>query len=289
MFARGKPSEPKTKVSSLPILGRRSTPRVEVILRGGLGNQLFGYSAGTELATRLGTSLHLIIDSNMGAEGAKRQFCLDGFLSSGVTWSDTGTKMKRFEEKSFGFDQRFSELSEPHLLVGYFQSWKYFVESAAMIKAQLSLSPQFANGRRIAGHEFLGLHLRRGDYLLPKNAKFHGVVPFEFFKTGLHHLRKVSGNLPGIIFSDDIHEAKELSRQLNDCEIFDEDLTLGPLGVLGALSSANGHVISNSTFGWWGAFLSSNDGTVIAPRPWLKGGHFNTTDLLPPRWLSLGF
>lgn len=263
--------------------------RVEVLLRGGLGNQLFGYAAGTELATRLGLPLHLIVQPNMGTLGAERSFVLESVLPSGVSWSDVGVVAKRFQEASFAFDREFAELLEPCLLDGYFQSWRYFENSEQAIRKQISSTPEFVHGGKLVGEEFLAVHVRRGDYLISKNAEFHGVVPFEFFKAGLDHLRKIQGNLPAIVFSDDVGEAKRLSLELSRCEVFDEDHTEGPLETLGAFSAARSHVISNSSFSWWGAFLSDNNNTVIAPRPWFKDPSIDTTDLLPGRWLSMAW
>ena len=263
--------------------------RVEVLLRGGLGNQLFGYAAGTELATRLGVPLHLIVQPNMGTLGAERTFVLESVLPSDVTWSDIGVVAKRFQEASFAFDPEFAELMEPCLLDGYFQSWRYFENSEERIRKQISSTPEFVHGGKLVGQEFLAVHVRRGDYLIPRNAKIHGLVPFEFFIVGLDYLRKIHGNLPAILFSDDVSEAKRLSLELDRCDVFDEDHKKGPLETLGAFSAAQGHVISNSSFSWWGAFLRGNDNIVIAPRPWFVDPSIDTTDLLRPRWISMGF
>jgi hypothetical protein len=51
------------------------------------------------------------------------------------------------------------------------------------------------------------------------------------------------------------------------------------------LSEAKNIIISNSTFGWWGAWLS--DGEVVAPRKWFSelGLQIRTTkDLFPENW-----
>jgi hypothetical protein len=45
-----------------------------------------------------------------------------------------------------------------------------------------------------------------------------------------------------------------------------------------------GYVLSNSTFGWWGAFLSENGGeSVITPNPWFR--YANDPDqIIPLKW-----
>ena len=55
------------------------------------------------------------------------------------------------------------------------------------------------------------------------------------------------------------------------------------------MSKCSKHIIANSTFSWWGAWLSgSND--VIAPSKWFKNtecSKYNTKDLYPPEWQTV--
>ncbi len=48
------------------------------------------------------------------------------------------------------------------------------------------------------------------------------------------------------------------------------------------------HIIANSSFSWWGAYLGRNpDRVVIAPEKWLETDAYNTRDLIPPSWILL--
>jgi hypothetical protein len=45
------------------------------------------------------------------------------------------------------------------------------------------------------------------------------------------------------------------------------------------------HIIANSTFSWWGAWLNPSPGkTILAPARW---SHLDTRDLIPPSWIEV--
>ncbi len=45
------------------------------------------------------------------------------------------------------------------------------------------------------------------------------------------------------------------------------------------------HIIANSSFSWWGAYMSSQTGTVVAPTLWFgKNSNHTLNDLLFDHW-----
>jgi len=57
-----------------------------------------------------------------------------------------------------------------------------------------------------------------------------------------------------------------------------------PTATLQAMRFGRGYIIANSTFSWWGAYLSMTENApVYAPSPWFKGMR-SPEDLLPPHW-----
>jgi hypothetical protein len=89
------------------------------------------------------------------------------------------------------------------------------------------------------------------------------------------------------IFSDDIDWVRNnLDLPLNS-EFIDGngerpeiDLTL--------MMSCKHFVIANSSFSWWGAWLSSFDSkVVIAPAPWFDSDIYDSKDICPTQWIRL--
>ena len=90
-----------------------------------------------------------------------------------------------------------------------------------------------------------------------------------------------------VIFSDDNQWCKQQPLFSSDNIKFAEDLTNGREELdLCLMSLCDKHIIANSTFSWWGAYLSNQE-TIIVPDKWFKGSNFsnnNTSDLYPKNW-----
>ena len=57
-----------------------------------------------------------------------------------------------------------------------------------------------------------------------------------------------------------------------------------------AISLCQHHIISNSTFGWWGSYLNTKkDKKVIAPLKWFGPNlsYHNTSDLIPEELIRM--
>ena len=116
--------------------------------------------------------------------------------------------------------------------------------------------------------------------------KYHGALKFSYFIEAARRCRDSVGEIPIVIFSDDQNSAEELSRHLPNSYIQTPDDGSSSLDVLATLSLARAIVISNSTFGWWGAW-SSEANLICAPRPWFLGENYVEEDLIPEGWLVI--
>ncbi len=108
------------------------------------------------------------------------------------------------------------------------------------------------------------VHVRRGDYLRPGMPPPLRPCPLSYFEEALRLVLAEDRDTHLLVFSDDIGWCRRNLR-LSDA-IYVEgnpdwlDLTL--------MTRCEHHVCANSTFSWWGAFLSEDPSPIF---PWFKG------------------
>ena len=176
-------------------------------------------------------------------------------------------------------------------LNGYFQSSKYFdhrreeilelfLDYRKDIESTLQLKMDLIGGKKIS------LHIRRADYL--KLQHVHVVQSMDYYKEAIAVMKESLGDsykeYSYLIFSDDINWCKEqpLLKSLPDVHFIDgsDGVQKGPQEVfeLYLMSMCDHHIIANSSFSWWGAYLNTNPNKiVVAPKNWFnppsKGGN----------------
>ncbi len=159
---------------------------------------------------------------------------------------------------------------------GYFQGERYFEHCAAEIRS--ILTPAYKG----VCEGFTSIHVRRTDYLTHDDC--YTILSRE------NYYDKAMRVLPSdryMIFSDDLEWCKETF--VGEQFYFSKERD--PVKDLGNLKSCSNHIIANSSFSWWGAWLSLNeDKKVVAPANWfgpaLSPTH-NTKDLYPDGWIKL--
>lgn len=282
---------------------------------GGLGNQLFIYALGLQIARERGTTL--TCDTWQFHDDPWRAYELDTFMNSvDYTYSSRsrellGRKTRRVirgglayhllpnrighlvMEQDSTFDPRILESPDGSRLAGYFQSWRYFHPIVDEVRDQVSrpvhpsawMHQKRSSLRQIGA--WTAVHVRRGDYV--KNASM-GLVGNDYYRRAVAHLDRLVGRLPIVVFSDSPELVAGMETFVGDRVSFvDTPAGVRAIDVLQVMSDASHLVIGNSTFSWWAAFLRDQPGrTVIAPRPWIDVKRFNERDLLPPDWITLG-
>jgi hypothetical protein len=288
-----------------------------VKLMGGLGNQLFQYAAGRRLAQSRAVPLQLDISwfASRPEEVTPRKYELEHFaIREEFASADQVRKYSRFSnklmgdlrialplcpqyvrERHFHFDERLMNLGSNVYLDGYWQSEKYFAEIGAIIRQEFTVKHAPAGLNKAIAEEIaaarsaVAIHVRRGDYSTNRATHdYHGLCPPEYYHEAVAQLAARLPDPRFYIFSDD---PEWVSRNLhidhpftvlthNGAENAHEDLRL--------MTLCRHHIIANSTFSWWGAWLSAHpEKTVIAPRRWFNDPAVNAADLLPAAWETL--
>jgi hypothetical protein len=165
--------------------------------------------------------------------------------------------------------------------VGYFQSEKYWDEDWAFVK--YLFEPSDFVVEQLARYEYLfsditcAIHVRRGDYLNLQH--FHPVVTIDYIDTA-KVLLYGHGITKFLVFSDDISWCKD--NFIGDKYIFIEGEK--DYVELFLMARCDYKIISNSTFSWWGAYLSDKVGITVAPRIWVTKPRTDDSDVCPQTW-----
>ena len=282
----------------------------------GLGNQLFQYALARSLALQNNTSLYF--DLSYYQQGYEtdtlRTFKLDQFNinyevlnTSPYLYVSKFTKvlpnrtLKPFftfvKENQFHFEPGVLKANAPFItLEGFWQSERYFDDKADTIRKELTF--ERTTGKTFDGYKTeiehtenpVSLHIRRGDYVNhPEFSTSFGFLGLDYYRAAIAWLKDRFSEFKLFIFSDDpewVRENLELDVTYTLVVNTGNDADLDDLQLMSLCSH---HVIANSSFSWWGAWLNaSEDKVVVAPKVWFRNKpDWNTADLVPPTWIRL--
>ena len=230
---------------------------------GRLGNQMFQYSFLFSLAKQKNYSL--CIPPNTDLEKCFNLSCSINFYNP--------TKKKH--EPHFYFDSKFpSEYSDNCNYSGYFQTEKYFKS----VNIELINEFKFKEEHKVNNKDYsniVSIHIRRGDYV---NNSCHPTANFSY----LHSAKSQFNNKKFLVFSDDIEWCK--SHMIGDLY----SSNINHYQDLYEMTLCSGSIIANSSFSWWGAYLTPKE-KIIAPKSWFSGGLANTNwqDIYCENWITL--
>jgi hypothetical protein len=180
-------------------------------------------------------------------------------------------------------------------IIGYFQSEKYFIDNSEYIRNFLhpnyriySIVNQRLEEFGLTG-EFISLHVRRGDYI--GQPQYYSILDMNYYKKAIDLLPK---DLPILVFSEDEEWIK--NNFVGDRFIFKPrtsvsfDSNENDYIDLIMMSRASHFIMANSSYSWWGSWMSRNEEKkVIIPSSWF-GPEFsskNTDDIYPKDWIKI--
>jgi len=253
---------------------------------GRLGNQMFQYAALRGIADKHGYEF-TIPESNFQDEWTDHQL-FEVFNLPNL--KHRGRVADRFiQERQFNYDPELVEQCPDDIsLYGYFQTEKYFSHIADSIKEDFTFKREVvANCEEVMESidNPIALHVRRTDYV--EKSQDHPPCSLEYYEDAL---KKFDHKRPVVIFTDDIKWCKEQEIFKPDRFLVSE--TQDNIYDLCMMTMCDDYIIANSSFSWWGAWLSKNpDSQVIAPKRWFGTTGYtaknNTEDIVPNRWIKI--
>jgi hypothetical protein len=288
-------------------------------LKGGLGNQMFQYAVGRNLAVIHGTELKLdtsfLLKRNNEAI-TYRDYELSIFnIAENFASSDEIGEVKNFwnkallkiipsyknnpyvKEKHFHFDPHVLKRKDNCYLDGHWISERYFEGIKSIIRNEFSFKLDVIESARdlkfkIQNSNAICIQIRRGDYVTNADvSKVHGVTSLTYFSKAIDLIKTNVENPVFFIFSDDIDWCIENFKDLKSAYFVEKILagaSVSNSDYLQLMKECKYFIISNSTFGWWGAWLGDyRNKIVIAPKAWLNVDSIITKDVYPSEWIKI--
>jgi hypothetical protein len=268
---------------------------IRVILHGRLGNNLFQYAFGRVLAERHGVPL--VLDASIynhvtwpyvaplkrlpgftsGRSKLARPWSFGSRALKKITrkhhWEFIGKPVIRERENDHSFDPCLLEAPADCVVDGYFQTPLYFRGIEPLLRREFSTAElgleegleEIAAGLRSPAS--VAVHVRRTDYVNNRNLHLAGI---DYYQQAMDQLR---GEVPGarfFIFSDDPAWCRQ-NLVSSDIRVLTHSDPFQPLTDLHLMSLASHHIIANSSYSWWAAWLGAKPGQlVIMPDLWFK-------------------
>ncbi|MCL2253122.1 MAG: alpha-1,2-fucosyltransferase [Lachnospiraceae bacterium] len=284
---------------------------VIIQMSGGLGNQMFQYALYLKLIAQGKEVKFDDINEYRSDKARPIMLSVFGIDYPRATWEEIightdgslklshrirrklrGRKSLEIREKDSNFDANLLE-HDPAYLTGYFQTEKYFKDIEATIRKNFTFPDRVkmqlpddleqhigAYQYMIENSDAISVHIRRGDYLMAYETH-GGICTDDYYETAIAYMRARRPDAIFYIFSNEIKWAKGWlekryikpgQTELDDkfCLIEETNEYTGFLDMM-LMSKCKHHIVANSSFSWWGAYLNENpDKVIVAPDRWFN-------------------
>ena len=272
-----------------------------VFVQGGLGNQLFQYAFFRYLAKKSDENVYLdatapFISKHGGFE-IKKVFPATSndkrilpywkarpfFLAGDILKKILKINLQTAEENPIG---------KKIWWKAHWQKYQY----AEFAENELREILQFTSAKDVRNQETLAqlstletsvsIHIRRGDYLQPQFINtFGNICTLNYYQKAIDYISQKIENVHFFIFSDDQQWVKK-NLSLQNAVYVDWNTGTNSFRDMQLMSACKHHIIANSSFSWWGAWLNPNkEKIVVCPQKWFHNYPIEfTEELLPPQW-----
>lgn len=292
-------------------------------IMGGLGNQLF--QIFTLLAYGLQNNTQIVFpyyDNFMERNTYWNSFLKNFALfttknpSNNLT-NDQLVRFPRYSEQGFRYQQlpNFGEANV--FLSGYFQSYKYFESKKNIISSIIQLDTfkseiveefpdLFISDSENEKMTTVSMHFRMGDY--KTKAEYHPIMPYKYYenamRTILDKLSDEDKKEVRVLFfcehDDNPSVFIKIDQLVSTFEtLYNDSFSIEFVKVgdgiedwkqMLIMACCDHHIIANSTFSWWGAYLNDFEEKIVCwPSLWFGIGyaHYKMDDLCPPEWIKI--
>lgn len=266
--------------------------------QGRLGNQLFQYAYLLYLVKKYGNNMDFYLYPN------KKENLSDCFplidlhsLPEKLKRSIAGMNPKQVENIEECEISCFQKTTEPQkaltIYSGYWQCHCYADEVMNELKKYLVWNDEclcetyrvYRNKMRASCS--VSIHIRRGDYQSNRNKDVYGsICTLDYYRKAIRKIKSILvDEITFYIFTDD-PEWVQKHFSIKKCILVEKPVNVADWQDMCLMSSCKHHIIANSSFSWWGAWLGENpQKIVIAPSSWYSG--MLAPDILPNTWIRI--
>lgn len=298
---------------------QRKSGTLIVKLEGGLGNQFYQYASAKAIARNRGSKF-LVLSRMDSPNDSRRHNHLGLFkirtplvnraksfmlrLMFVNKWG-LGKKLRKFAKKQGlslvhdpenGFYPNILDgISGNILLLGYWQSYRYFEDIKEEIKEEFQLKESPSDSmnisflKEIQDSESVALHIRRGDYVNdPYFLENFGTCSLSYYQNAIKYITDKVKDPHFYVFSDDPEWVKSNLKIDFPHTFVTHNLGKSDYEDFRLMHSCHHFIVANSSFSWWSAWLGSReDKIVICPDPWFAKDPMKLEDRVPNAWIKI--
>ena len=250
----------------------------------GLGNQLFQYAYGQYLLQQ-GYAVRYILNRSSSD-------LLSVFTLTEQDGSTVFAPEGKFKNTFLFLIKCYARFITHNYYTGFYQDVRYPAQLSSLNlhftrERVYSKTEEYKN---IRSSTAVSVHIRGGDYVHEK--QYSGICTADYYRKAAEYITQTAGVCRFFIFTNDTKYAQQMLEPLchgilqHAVFINNSDFHQDPGFDLFLMKSCTHHIIANSTFSWWGAFLNNNpDKIVIAPKNWTNSEDESTINICADNWI----
>lgn len=286
-------------------------------IQGGLGNQLFQYAYLYAVSQRKKQIVKLDTTYFKGKDSWPFRLDLFNISTMEIVNNDQLPKLVKFQKKRCVnriirifplfwiplfhnwryykecrlkyLEYAYEPIGENIYIDGYWQTCKYFEEFSDEIRQQLTPNYEMNATTKLKCNEVtnccsVSVHIRRGDYLkiTKLNSQLY-LLTENYYRNAINEMKKKVVSPIFYFFSDDIDWAVQVFGETPEFRYIKIVSPTSDIDELIIMSKCKHHIVANSSYSWWGAWLNpSKEKIVIAPSK-----RYGNNDILPNNYIKI--
>ncbi len=199
------------------------------------------------------------------------------------------TLIKKYNEKVVSSYDDSIFATDNKYIIGFWQTEKYFKDIANEIKTDFSYKGKWSHKnleykKMMQNTDSVSVHIRRGDYL-NLSTIYGGICTENYYQNAIDYIRNIEKNPIFYVFTNDMEWSKHFFENKSNVIFVEGNEDENSYMDMILMTYCKHHIIANSSFSWWGAWLSHESGITIAPKKWLNTRE--TPDIWCHGWIKM--